>query len=478
MSDRISSIRSTLDQFDQSHLLTYVDELSPPQREALLEQLEAIDFDAMRELIARHSAAGGDGAVDHNMAPAPYYPADPSDPVRPWDSARYEALGEELIRAGKIAAFTVAGGQGTRLGWNGPKGTFPATPLTGKPLFQCFAEQILAARRKYDVEIPWYIMTSPLNDADTRAFLANHNYFGLTAQDIIIFPQGTIPSFDPASGKLLLADKGEVAVNPDGHGGSLKALRASGALEDMARRGVEHVSYFQVDNPLVKAIDPLFIGLHAHADDSSAEISSKMVAKTYPAEKVGVFCRVDGKTVVVEYSDLPEELADQRTEDGRLRFNAGSIAIHIFSVPFIERLTDGDSAFALPYHRAMKKASYVDVQTGDLVEPTKPNVVKLEMFVFDALMFAESSTVLQTPRAEEFAPIKNADGVDSPATSFQLQTERAAAWLEAQGVSVPRDDAGQVSAIIEISPLTALGPADLDGQELPASIEPGAELAL
>jgi UDP-N-acetylglucosamine/UDP-N-acetylgalactosamine diphosphorylase len=416
-------------------------------------------------------------AIPADLAPAPYY-ACGEDAAPPYDAGEYRKKGEALIRAGKVAAFTVAGGQGTRLGWNGPKGSYPATVVTGKPLFRCFAEQIMAVQKKYGVTIPWYIMTSVLNDEDTRAFFLDNNHFGLLRQNICFFPQNMVPSIDAATGRMLLAEKHAVALNPDGHGGSIRALATSGAIEDMRARGVEHISYFQVDNPLVRAVDPLFIGLHATAPDSSGEMSSKMVAKVDPEEKVGVLCRADGKTMVIEYSDLPQEYAGQRDEDGGLRFNAGSIAVHVIGVGFVEKLTADVHRFALPYHRALKKVAQVDPETGRRVEPAEPNAVKFETFVFDALPLAESSIVLETDRTEEFAPIKNASGADSVITSHQLQSERAGRWIEAHGASVPRDADGAVSAKIEISPLTALEPADLVAVDLPEAIAAGEEVVL
>ena len=283
-----------------------------------------------------------------------------------------------------------------------------------------------------------------------------------------------MPSFDSATGRILLAGKGELAVNPDGHGGSLRALYRSGAIDDMLNRGVEHISYIQVDNPHVRAIDPLFLGLHAAAEDSSGEMSSKMLPKTGPFEKLGNFCRVNGRTTIIEYSDLPDNLAEQRDERGDLRFGAGSLAIHCLGVEFVKRLNTAACGFGLPFHRADKKVAHIDLTTGHLVEPTSPNGVKLETFVFDALPLCEASIILETDRVEEFAPIKNLSGVDSAESSRALQIERAARWLEAAGVKVPRDAAGVCAALIEISPLTALEAADLRNHPgLPRSIAPG-----
>ena len=397
----------------------------------------------------------------------------PQSPAPPAGAAR--AHGEALLRAGKVAVFTVAGGQGTRLGWRGPKGTYPATVVTGKPLFRVFAEQIAAAEKRYGRSLPWYIMTSPLNSADTRAFFRDNNWFGRNPADTFLFEQGTMPSitFD---GKLILETPSSLALNPDGHGGAIRALHASGALEDMQARGVEHMSYFQVDNPMVRIADPVFLGLHASGEGSSGEMSSKMVAKRDAAEKVGVFCEVDGKTVVIEYSDMPAELTNSLDAQGKLRFNAGSIAIHAISVAFMQRLTQGD--FALPFHRAKKKVPYWCDTHAKTVEPAEPNAIKFEAFVFDALALAAKSLVMETARVEEFAPIKNASGDDSPASSHQIQSNRHGAWLEKFGVKIPRRPNGDVDARVEILAETALEADDLADLSLPREIAPGAEVVL
>lgn len=475
MSERLAKIRSELKNHRQEHLLAFYDELDARAQRALLDQIEAIDLDAVDDLARRFAGDGRPHAPPRGLEPAPYYPSRPGDV---YDAEHYRDLGRELIAAGQVAAFCVAGGQGTRLGWAGPKGTFPGTVVTGKPLFRVLAEQLMANRNRYRAPIPFYVMTSPLNDAATRSFMQDNNFFGLPRRDLFMFPQGVLPSLEAGTGRLLLADKGTVAVNPDGHGGSLRALAESGALDDLEARGIKHISYVQIDNPMVRVLDPLFIGLHDAAPDSSAEISSKMVVKTDPAEKVGVFCRVNGTTTVIEYTHLPADLAEQRDEDGTLRFRAGSIAVHIIAVEFVRRLNSSDRGFALPLHPARKVVPFIDPGTGQRVEPAEPNAVKVETFVFDAIPLARSSIIYEASRREEFGPIKNASGPDSPATSYQFQSERAAAWLEANGVRVPRDAGGRVAANIEISPLTALEARDLARARLPKAIEPGASIVL
>ena len=451
----LASVRNVLDAHGQSHLLQFYEELDPARRAALLDQIAAIDFDALDEMIARHVRKQPALELSDEVRPPQIIPAKPTDPAQIERRQAARVRGEELLAAGKVAAFVVAGGQGTRLGYEGPKGCLEATPVTRKPLFQVFAEQILAAAGRSGKPIPWYVMTSADNDVATRAFFRRHRFFGLDPEDVFFFAQGTLPAMDPR-GKILLADAGSLATSPNGHGGSLAALRDSGALDDMARRGIELISYFQIDNPLLKCIDPVFLGFH---DLAGAEMSAKCLPKRDPMEKLGNFCVIDGKVTVIEYSDLPEDLARACTDDGRLKFRAGSIAIHILSRSFVRRLTEGGNP-GLPLHRAEKKVPCIDAD-GNSVNPDTPNAVKLEMFVFDALPLATTAVILETRREEEFSPIKNADGEDSLATSLHDQVRRAAGWLEQAGGQVPRDADGQIAAAIEISPLFADSPEAL-----------------
>lgn len=460
----------------QEHALTFFHRLSPVEQGAMLAQIAVIDLEGLPALVERYVRKKESFHLPASLAPAPCYPRDPDSGGRRWDRERFREAGESLLRQGAVAVFTVAGGQGTRLGYDGPKGTFPGTPVTGKPLFACIADWLTAARIRYERAVPWYVMTSPLNHESTVQFFSENGFFGLDERDVMFFSQGVLPSLDLETGRLLLDSPGVIATNPDGHGGSLRALHHSGAVRDMQRRGVRHLSYTQIDNPLCRAIDPVFIGLHATAPDSSGEMSSKMVPKSDPAEKVGVFCSAAGKTCVIEYSDLPADLAAERDEHGRLRFNAGSIAIHMIGVEFIERLNAG-GGFGLPLHRAEKKVPFVDLSTGKRVEPSRPNAVKLEAFVFDAIPLAESSIVYETDRVDEFAPIKNAEGTDSPATCARIQTERAARWLESRGVTVPRTPGGEPDCVLEIGPITAMEPSDLDLARLPREIPRGARMA-
>ena len=479
LTDRLAAVKETLEAVGQDHLLRFYDELDEAQRACLLTQIESVKWDEIARLVQSHVQRTPETKLPENVQPAPWYPHEPTPELcQKYERARQE--GVRMIGQGKVAAFTVAGGQGTRLGWNAPKGTFPATPIRGLPLFACMAEYLLKAQEICDGVIPWYVMTSPINDADTRAYFKKHEFFGLRPDQVMIFPQSMMPGLDRNTGRVLLIDKGSLALLPNGHGGSLKALQDSGALADMRRRGIEQISYTQVDNPIVRMVDPLFLGLHTL---DGAQMSSKMLPKAFAKEKLGNFCMVDGRVTVIEYSDLPDELARQRLEDGSLRFRAGSIAIHVIRLDFLESLFEGGGgSFALPYHRAVKKATCVDPETGERVTPAEANSVKLELFVFDALPLCEKSIVYEADRVDEFAPIKNADGpdaVDSPATSKAIQTERAARWLEQAGVKVARDSKGAVAAKIEISQRTAIYPEDLKNvKNLPDTIAAGEQVLL
>lgn len=471
----VQVISRRLETVGQGHLLRFFDQLGEDARRSLLAQIAELDLEKLPKLIEEYVFNKPVFELPASVQPAPYYPRNPKDARKPWDEAPYRAMGERLLRDGKVAAFVVAGGQGSRLGYEGPKGCYAAGAVTGKPLFAMFAEALLGAKDRYGVDVPWYIMTSPLNHAQTTQFFEANQFFGLRRENVMFFPQGVMPSLDIKTGKVLLASKDTVATNPDGHGGSLKALHASGALGDMRRRGVDTISYFQVDNPIVNPVDPVFLGLHAGAPESSGQMSSKMVEKTEPGEKVGVFCAAGagprkGRVEVVEYSDMPKALTDERDAHGGIKFNAGSIAVHVLGVGFVEKLNT-DESFALPFHRAEKKIACVDPVSGEAVTPTSNNGVKLERFVFDALPLCEKSIVYQTDRIDEFAPIKNADEAgklmsDSPASCRLIQTLRAARWLEACGVAVPMRAATPDEMALKL-PELAFGAAGTHAKQMP-----------
>jgi UDP-N-acetylglucosamine/UDP-N-acetylgalactosamine diphosphorylase len=449
----------------QGHLLKWWGELNDKSRARLSAEIAAIDFDRLDRLIAE--LVQGPGVA----APAP-------EEVRPIDVMRLPqtdgervvwrraaGIGADALAAGEVGIILVAGGSGTRLGFEGPKGTFPIGPVSSASLFQIHAEKIIALGKRHGRSLPLYIMTSPENHESTIAFFEQHNQFGL--ERVRFFTQGQMPAIDRSTGKLLLAAKDRLALSPDGHGGTVAALAARGpggrpsCLDELREQGVQTLFYFQVDNPLVRIADPSFIGLHR---DAGAELSFKVVERLSPDEKLGVVVAVEGRPQVIEYSDLPPDLAGRRLPEGALELWAGSIAVHILERSFIERLS---GEHHLPFHRAIKKVSHVG-DDGQIVTPEEPNAVKLEQFIFDALPLARQWTVVETDRAGEFEPLKNALGPDSPATVHQRMSDQFGNWLEQAGATVPRRPDGSVPFGIEISPLFAL-----DANELKSKIEPG-----
>lgn len=435
----------------QGQVFTFLDQLGPNERARLLAEAAEIDLAEVEHL--NRTLVAGKGAVGPNLAglaPAPYekrleHGGDPAA----W--ARAKSAGEAALRAGRVAAFTVAGGQGTRLGYDGPKGTFAITPIRAKALFQVFAEKIRAAGVRYGKPLHWFIMTSHANHVATEKFFAAQQWFGLDRSRVHFFRQGRMPAVDFA-GRILLEGRSALALSPDGHGGSLRALERSGALDLMQREGIDTLSYFQVDNPLVRCIDPAFIGWHVLRQ---SEMSSKVVLKAYAEEKVGHFCVQDGRTLVIEYSDLPMELQRQQEPDGSLRYRGGSIAVHILDRDFVRRMAraaaEGGAA-ALPFHRADKKIPTVDA-SGAEVKPAKANGVKFEMFVFDALPFARNPVLIETLRQDDFSPVKNAEGLDSPPTCRDDQRRQFARWLKANGAMLELDATGLPGLNLEVSPL-------------------------
>ncbi|MFA5292373.1 MAG: UTP--glucose-1-phosphate uridylyltransferase [Phycisphaerae bacterium] len=464
---RYETALSLLKQHNQQQLLAFWGELDKGGREKLLCQIEELDLETLDEKIRLYVKNSVPTELPTEIEPAPVYPALPKTAEQKAKYIKAKQLGEELLSKGKVAAFVVAGGQGTRLGFDGPKGNYAISPIKNKTLFQLAAETIKATGKKYGFKPRWYIMTSPLNYTQTMEIFRRDKFYGLESSSVFIFQQGTEVNFS-SEGRVLLTAKDTLATSPDGHGGSLKALYMSGAIADMKTHGAEYISYYQVDNPLINIFNPMFVGLHAM---DNAEMSSKALIKSGPFEKVGNFCLVGDRVTVIEYSDLPDELAEKKNSDGSLVFSLGSIAIHIINRSFVEHLNA--KGFALPYHRAVKKIPHIDTQTGAKVEPEKPNGIKLETFVFDALPLAKKSIIYETIRSEEFAPVKNKTGVDSAPVTRQMMIDRAAAWLEQAGVKIPRKSDGSPDCTIEISPSFAICPEDISAKKLKIKIEPG-----
>jgi UDP-N-acetylglucosamine/UDP-N-acetylgalactosamine diphosphorylase len=478
----------------QQHLLRFWDELDETARAKLASQIERIDFVLIDSLYH--------GNVDQPDWAALSRRAEPPIAVRLRDRAEPDAKtplgitpqqarqrGVEALRAGKIGVLLTAGGQGSRLGFDKPKSMYPIGPLSKATLAQIHIEKVRRTAERYGRPVPLYLMTSPVTHDDTVAFLEENNRFGLAEDDLYIFCQGTMPAVDAKTGALLLEAKDSLFLSPDGHGGTIAALEKTGAIAHMRRRGIEHLFYLQVDNPLVPICDPELIGYHLL---TSSELTSLAVAKQSPQDKLGNFVMLDGRLTVIEYSDFPDDVAERRTNPppskggarggiatpptsaatqsdpalqtpspnpspqgrGDLVFWTGSVAIHVFDISFLERaLRLKDS---LPFHIAHKKAEYVD-DAGKLVEPKEPNALKFERFIFDLLPHAQRPIVIEYAEEESFAPLKNAPGAskDTPEYVHQFMLDQHRRWLEAAGARV----ADGVN--VEISPLLALDADDL-----------------
>lgn len=434
-------LRTNLIASGQGHAWERLERLQGPARARLEQQLARLDLGLLRKLA---DLLGSEArATPRSFEPPEIFPL-----RRPEDlEARAQAgreRGEELLRAGQVGFVLVAGGQASRLGFEAPKGAFPIGPVSGRSLFAFHARRLQAAAKRHRVRTPWYVMTSPANDADTRAFFAQHDSFGLDPADVFFFSQDMLPALDE-SGRVLFAAPDSLFLAPNGHGGCLLGLASSGALEDMRRRGLRELSYFQVDNPLGRPADPLFLGLHQM---EGAGMSSKIVPKRSPGEKVGVIGRVDGELGCIEYSDLPDELREARDPDGQLRFRAGNIAAHVLSVDFLERVTSG--GLELPWHLARKKMKVVGADGSS----TECAGVKFETFVFDALARSPRSVVLEVERSEEFSPVKNKTGEDSPLSCRTDLCRMYERWVRSAGLPLPPPDEHGIHPL-EVDPLCA-----------------------
>lgn len=460
-----TNVREQLDNASQSHLLQFWDELSGSEATSLLNQIRHIDLKMLNK-IWRASTNGGsplDATARIESAKNPGQVV--GQPRSAADNDRWKLasqLGERELQAGSVAVITVAGGQGSRLGFDHPKGMFPIGPKSDRTLFQIFAEQILARRRRHQSTMPWLIMTSDATHAETLEFLQQHQYFQLGQDTVHLFQQGSLPALDAATGRILMTSRSELALSPDGHGGLVAAMANASLLDVLGQQNIRHLFYHQVDNPTAILCDPALIGFHAQ---QRSQLTTNVVRKLSPTERMGVLVDINGRTEIVEYSELTPEQAARSDSNGDWIFWAGNTAIHVFDREFLEQLAaDGGK---LPLHVARKNVAFID-DTGAAIkpdDPANPNAIKLERFIFDALPIAERTLIVEGNRMREFNPVKNCDGADSPETSRAALSRIGREWLAAAGFAVPDDRP------VEISPLQAL-----DGGELTQRIAAGTVL--
>ena len=432
--------KSILEKNGQGHVLRFWKQLNAKERAALLAQVETIDFAELKRCAAL-LGEGGQTAAKKGVPTAPKVARLKGAALK-----RAAETGEKELAAGRVGVLLVAGGQGSRLGYDGPKGAYSIGPVTGASLFYFHARKVLALGVRYAARIPFYIMTSEANYDATVAHFEENEYFGLDPRDVVFFRQGMWPGMDK-DGRIILDAPGHVFMSPDGHGGMISALKANGCFKDMKSRGVRTLFYFQVDNPMVEVADPAFIGLHVL---EKSEYSLKLCAKRDPYEGLGMVVRRDGHFDMVEYTEMTEEMNTRRTKSGDLYFKFGSPAIHVFDRAFLER----EAAKAMPLHLAHKKIATVD-EKGRVVKPSEPNGYKFEKFIFDALADAKGVTCLAFDREDEFSPVKNAEGKDSPATCRADLQSKWRRQLAKAGVQVPE------ALPLEVDPAYALDAGDV-----------------
>lgn len=444
-----AELSTKLKEASQEHLIAHADQLPAADREKFLEQLQAIDWSLVAQLWQTRGQSAGVNAADAEA---------PRDLIRlPQNSAEREdwqhaqRVGENALRSGRVAVVVVAGGQGTRLGITFPKGLLPVGPLSQHTLFQKFFEQVRARQQRYGTTIPYAIMTSEATHTDTLQALEQNLWFGFDPDQVWPFCQGRMPAVDAETGRALLAAPGQLALSPDGHGGILAAMARAGLLDRMRSRGIDTIFYHQIDNPTTVVADPSFLGWHLLRQ---REMSTKVVAKRSAEEKMGVAVDLNGATQVIEYSDLPAELAAQRDAQDQLKFWAGNTAIHAFQREFLERaLLDNH---ALPFHIAKKAVPYWTPEARS-VTPESPNAFKFERFIFDIMPWSKAALIVEANRAEEFNPIKNNTGNDTLETAQTAMMALHRHWLRQAGATIADD------VPVEISPLVAVEPMDLQG---------------
>ncbi|MEC9476109.1 MAG: UTP--glucose-1-phosphate uridylyltransferase [Planctomycetota bacterium] len=425
----------------QDHLFAEWDQLESTDRRTLIEDLHRIDLGFIQQLIRDH--------LDSDADQAPIAAPSPPDWVPLGDPGRLPAfeLGMEAHRRGEVAVLLVAGGDGTRLGHEGPKGTFPLLPVSGTTLFQIFAESIRRLQKITGKSITWLIMTSPSNHEETVQYFLEHSFHGLSSTQVCIIPQHQLPVLDPRRGKILRREPGRILFSPDGHGGAVRLLQSEAS--NLRERGIRHIYSYQVDNPLAWIGDPELIGLHLSA---GSVFTSKAVAKTDPDEKVGVFCQVGDRMRVIEYSELSRDDRQALDSNDDLLFRAGNIATHVIDLDFIS--PPGEPAdLQLPFHMARKSVRHW--RDGQWQQTESPNSVRFETFIFDLLPLASQSLVVESSRELEFSPVKNAAGADSPQSSRASLQKLWGQWLIEAGVSLTVDEEGIPERTVEISPLIA-----------------------
>lgn len=399
-----------LKKYNQEHIIKFLQTLEENKKEELINQILKIDFEQIQKLYEnRNNITSEKGEI----TPAKYID---KYKLSEKEKLEYIKLGEEVITKNEYAFAVMAGGQGTRLGCEGPKGKYVLKiEPQAKSLFEILSDTLKQSNQKYKISIPWYIMTSKENNAETIAFFEENNYFGYNKNDIIFFIQNELPLVSE-EGKLFIGENNLIKQAADGNGGIFESMLKSGCIEDMKKRNIKWLFIGGVDNCLLKMVDPLLLGITIKQNN---KIASKTIVKSNPYEKVGVFCKKDNKPKVIEYTELSEQMAEMVDENNELLYGESHIMCNLFSLEAILQISKEE----LQYHSAFKKSDYMD-QTGTMVKVDKPNAYKFEAFIFDSFENFDDITLMRGKREEEFAPVKNAQGTDSPETAIKLYNSK------------------------------------------------------
>lgn len=436
-------IKKMLAPFGQEHLVHFWDDLDIDQKQRLCQQIESLNLPQLVDL-HRTSDQDQDWGRLAQIAESPPAITLASFADPDFYQAAYRT-GAQALSNGKVGLILVAGGQGSRLGFDQPKGMYPIGPISKRTLFECHFDLVAARAKQFGKPIPVYVMTSPATDQETRDYFQQNQFFGFTPQDFAVFCQGSMPAMD-FDGKLLMSKRDQICFSPDGHGGMLGALQSSQLLDQIADRGIEYMFYAQVDNPLAQLCDPALIGFHIQR---GSEMTTQVVRKQDPLQRVGNVVKIGDRLQIIEYSDLPDQQANLREDDGRLKLWAGSIAVHIFNTEFLRRCaTDVNS---LPFHRAIKKVPFID-RMGKLIDPEEPNALKFEKFIFDLLPLAQQAIVCEVDPADGFCAVKNAPPATSetPPHVQQAMVDLHTRWLQQAGIKI------QPETRVEINPKFAI----------------------
>lgn len=396
--------------YGQTRTLKILENVDKETRKKIIEELHDINFIQLKELYnnIKEEAEVNVGELKPIKSLNP-------DKITKEEKEMYENVGADILRNNKFAVVTMSGGQGTRLGYKGPKGTFKIdVEPQAKYLFEIIVDTLQRANKKYNVTIPWYIMTSNENNDEIVKFMEEHNYFGYDKEYIGFFEQGELPLITE-DGQILLDENYNIKKASDGNGSIFKSMYIKGVLEDMKTKGIEWVYIGSIDNVLLKMVDTLLMGV---AIKEGSEIATRSIFKNCPTERIGSLCIQDGKVKVIEYSELPQDMIEAKDEDGEILFGESHVMCNLFSIKALEKI----SLQNLQYHKAHKKYSYLD-ENGKLVEPEEPNAYKFEYFIFDSFEFFNQISIVRGKREEDFAPVKNKEGVDSPATASKLYNE-------------------------------------------------------